>query len=177
VGVIFLKDIEVKLVCMLMRNCRKSDRELAKLVGVSQPTVSRIRTRLEKEGVIRYTGAADLRKLGYDIIAITFGNWKHPEYPDIKELKTKDFLTKHPNIIFASTGRGPNSDRVSISVHKTYSDYSAFIRELRSDWGEHWALTESFLLSLKSDNVIRPLSLAYLAECLEKERSEKRLET
>jgi DNA-binding Lrp family transcriptional regulator len=172
-----LKDTELKLVCMLLRNCRKSDRELAKLIGVSQPTVSRTRTRLEKEGVIRYTGAADLRKLGYDIIAISFGNWKHPQYPDVKELKTQDFLTKHPNVIFASTGRGFNSDRVSISVHKTYSDYSAFVQELRSDWGEHVTLTGSFLMSLRSDNVIRPISLTYLAECLEKERSEQRPKT
>lgn len=61
-----MKDIEIKLVCELIKNSRKSDRELAKLIGVSQPTVSRIRTRLEKEGVIEYTGTANLRKLGFE---------------------------------------------------------------------------------------------------------------
>jgi DNA-binding Lrp family transcriptional regulator len=72
-----LKDLELRLICELVRNSRKSDSELAKLIGVSQPTVSRIRTKLEEEGVIEYTGTVNLRELGFEIIAITFANWKH----------------------------------------------------------------------------------------------------
>lgn len=75
-----MKDTERKLICELMRNCKKSDRELAKLVGVSEPTVSRIRTKLEREGVIRYPGTADLKKLGFEIIALTFGNLKRHSF-------------------------------------------------------------------------------------------------
>jgi DNA-binding Lrp family transcriptional regulator len=45
-----IRDIELKILSELMKNARISDRELAKKIGVSQPTVSRIRSRLEKEG-------------------------------------------------------------------------------------------------------------------------------
>jgi len=173
-GAIVVKDVELKLLSELMKNCRRSDRELAKIIGVSQPTVSRIRTRLEREGVIHYNGVPDLGKLGYEIIAMTLGNWKRQQYPDTKVTKAQDFIAKHPSIIFVSTGRGNNSDRVAISIHRNYSDYAIFMQEIRSEWGECMQITDSFLISLGSDNVLRPLSLRYITECLEKEKSQQR---
>lgn len=44
-----MKDVELKLISELLKNSRRSDRELAKTLGVSQPTVSRTLKRLEKE--------------------------------------------------------------------------------------------------------------------------------
>jgi DNA-binding Lrp family transcriptional regulator len=170
-----LKEVEVKLICELIRNTRKSDRELAKLIGVSQPTVSRIRGRLEKEGVIEYAGVPDLRKLGFEIIAVTFGNSKNDRYTGAKVTKSKAFIDDHPNLIFVSCGRGLSSDRIAISVHKSYSDYAEYVREIRSEWAEFMTMTDSFLIALNSDDVPRPLSLKYIAECLEKEKPEREL--
>jgi DNA-binding Lrp family transcriptional regulator len=50
-----LKDIELRLISELVKNSRRSDRELAKVLGISQPTVSRARMRLEKQGLIDYS--------------------------------------------------------------------------------------------------------------------------
>jgi len=44
-----MKETELKLVSELMKNSRRSDRELARAMGVSQPTVSRMIRKLEKE--------------------------------------------------------------------------------------------------------------------------------
>ncbi|MGA3191256.1 MAG: Lrp/AsnC family transcriptional regulator [Candidatus Bathyarchaeia archaeon] len=164
-----MKEIEIRLVCELIRNSRKSDRELAKAIGVSQPTISRIRTRLEREGVIEYGGSANLRKLGFEIIAITFGNKKREQRPDTKVAKGKVFTAKNPNMIFVSTGMGLSSDMVAVSVHKTYSDYAEYLQEIRAEWAESMAVTGSFLIALNSDNVLRPLSMRYIADCLERE--------
>ncbi len=70
-----MKDLEIRLISELMKNSRRSDRQIAKELGVSQPTVSRTIARLEKEGVLReYTAIPDFRRLGYNLVAITFGN-------------------------------------------------------------------------------------------------------
>ena len=67
-----MKEIELKLLSELMKNSRRSDRDLAKAIGVSQPTVTRIRSRLEKEGYIKeYTMIPDFSRLGYEILALT----------------------------------------------------------------------------------------------------------
>lgn len=163
-------DAGLRLICELIRNSRRSDRELAKVIGVSQPTVSRNRERLEKEGVIEYTSVPNLGKLGFEIMAITFGNWKLAQYPDTRVSAAKDFAQRHPNLIFLSSGRGLNSDRVAITVHKDYSDYTKFMSEIRSDWGEFMEVTGSFLISLSSDDPLRNITFKYLADCLEKER-------
>ncbi len=56
-----------------MKNSHRSDRELAKAMGISQPTITRIRRKLEKEGYIKeYTIIPDFNKLGYEILAFTF---------------------------------------------------------------------------------------------------------
>jgi DNA-binding Lrp family transcriptional regulator len=39
-GEIVVKDVDLKLLSELMKNSRRIDRELAKIIGVSQPTVS-----------------------------------------------------------------------------------------------------------------------------------------
>jgi DNA-binding Lrp family transcriptional regulator len=68
-----IRDVEVKVLAELMRNSRRSDRELAKVVGVSQPTITRTRTKLEREGIIKeYTLVPDFKKLGYQIMAFLF---------------------------------------------------------------------------------------------------------
>jgi DNA-binding Lrp family transcriptional regulator len=67
------KDIQLRLISELMKNSRRSDRELARALKVSQPTVTRVRTRLEKEGIVKeYTMIPDFAKLGYQIRGVSF---------------------------------------------------------------------------------------------------------
>lgn len=61
------------MIAELMKNSRRSDRELAKAIGVSQPTITRLIKKLEKEGYIKeYTMIPDFRKLGYELMALIF---------------------------------------------------------------------------------------------------------
>ncbi len=167
-----MKDIELKLISELIKNSRRSDRELAKAIGISQPTVSRVRSRLEKEGLIEYTAVPNLAKLGFEIIAVTLAKrncQKHPEY-DIQ--KAKDFAKKNPNIIFGSSGNGLGYDRIGISIHKNYAEYSKFMQESKVYWGDLMSF-DSFLISLKSKDVVQPLSLRHFADYMRKEEEPK----
>jgi DNA-binding Lrp family transcriptional regulator len=68
-----MKETELKLIAGLMRNSRRSDRELAKAIRVPQPTVTRMIRRLEKEGVIKeYTMISDFSKLGYRPLTLSY---------------------------------------------------------------------------------------------------------
>ncbi len=66
-----LKPLDHRLLFELMRNAKRSDRQLAKLLGVSQPTVSRRRAFVKKELIDGYTAVPKWKKLGYEILAIT----------------------------------------------------------------------------------------------------------
>jgi len=163
-----LKDIELKLISELVKNSRRSDRDLAKAVGVSQPTVSRIRMRLEKQGLIEYSAIPNLAKLGFEILAVTLCKRDYVKHPEYGVQEAKEWAKKHPNMIFASIGNGLGYDRIGISIHKNYAEYSKFMQESNYYWGEFMSF-DSFLVSLKSNEVVQPLSLKRFAENLKKE--------
>jgi len=164
-----VKDVELRLVSELMKNSRRSDRELARVLGLSQPTVGRIVKKLEKEGIIQgYTMIPDMAKLGIEIVAITLAALKPPKDPEERMRKCVEFVEKHPNLIFISSGRGTSTDRVFISVHKNYSDYAKFMKEIKTEISEY-QITDTFLLSYKSDTILRQLSFKTLADYLKKE--------
>ena len=106
-----MKKIELRLIRELVKNCRRSDRELSRALGVSQPTVSRTIKKLEKEGVLgEYSAIPSLPKVGYGIVAVVLGKRDYSIAPEIKTEKARDFLKKHPNIIFGATGIGLGYD-------------------------------------------------------------------
>ena len=61
-------------------------------------------------------------------------------------------------------------DSASISVHKDYGDYSKFLREIKREWGKNVATFDSFILSLDSDDLVRPITFKYLGEYIYKDR-------
>jgi DNA-binding Lrp family transcriptional regulator len=167
-----MKDMELKLVSELFKDSRRSDRELAKAIGISQPTVSRTIRKLKKEGVIKeHTLIADFRKLGIELAAFTFGVWSPEQiknYPQAERVeKAKRFLSEHPNVIFASSGQGLRMERMMVTVHKNYQDYSEFMRQAKAEW-EGLVRLESFVISLDSDVVTLPFSFRNMGKYIGK---------
>ncbi|MCK5593414.1 Lrp/AsnC family transcriptional regulator, partial [Candidatus Bathyarchaeota archaeon] len=153
-----------------------SDRKLADSIGVSQPTVTRRRARLEKELSLHYTVIPDFSKLGMEIVAIHFVQWKPEGYETLSQTedlmkKMNEFLSKHPNVIFASSGQGCGFTRMAVTVHRDYSDFVNFRTDFEKDWGQYTAKYESFIISLKSDKVLRHLTLKYLADYIKNTNS------
>jgi DNA-binding Lrp family transcriptional regulator len=58
-----MKTVELRLMAELMKNSRRSDRDLAKAVGVSQPTIGRTIKKLEKEGYIKEYTPISLQRM------------------------------------------------------------------------------------------------------------------
>lgn len=166
-----LKDVEKKLIAELMRNSRRSDRELSKVIGVSQPTVSRIVKRLEKEGLIReYTMIPDFQKLGYELVALTFVKLdKTLTQEEIEKAReaTRERLkqTRFP-IIMLERGMGLGYDGVLVSLYDNYTSYTEHMNMLRTFPFLELAHMESFIISLDDKIRYRPLTLKIVADHL-----------
>ena len=159
-----LTPIDHQILFQLIKNSRQSDRQIAKTLKISQPTVTRRRTILEKNGLLEYTSIPDLKKLGFEILAFIFGKWNFQKYPDTHIDDMRKFIDNHPNIIFISTGTGQTYDRIGISFHRNYSDYSKTIQDFQEGWGKYFETFSSFIVSLQSDNILRNLTFKHLAE-------------
>jgi len=154
-----MKKRMLKLLFELMKNAKRSDREIAKIIGVSQPTITRMRQRLEKTAIVDYTVIPDWTELGFEIMAMTFVKAKG--LPETTE-KAKKWAMNNPNVVFAAGGEGMGMDYSIMSFHNNYSDFSSFIDNLKTEWAENLQGLQSFLMTTGEERTVKPLSLKYL---------------
>jgi DNA-binding Lrp family transcriptional regulator len=166
-----IKDTEIELIAELMKNSRRSDRELARAVGISQPTVSRLIKKLEKEGIIReYTMIPNFRRLGYQIMAITFfGRQETEKEKERAELRKAalEMERKTPvgNFLVAN-GMGLDKGRVVINLFRDYSNYSESMKAIKNLPHIDPDRTGSFLIDLNDESNFRMLSMTEISSQL-----------
>jgi DNA-binding Lrp family transcriptional regulator len=163
-----LKDLDYSILFELMKNSKTSDRQLAKKIGVSQPTVTRRRKRLEDDVLDGYTAIPRWAELGYNILAVTlvkaplkFGS---EQMVNAATEKSLNWLERQPNVIFGGGCRGFGMTGLMISIHRTYSDLDKFLGDHRQHLGDLLDDVQTIIVNLKSEAVYRPLHLKYLAE-------------
>jgi DNA-binding Lrp family transcriptional regulator len=180
-----MKDIELELLSELMRNSRRSDRDLAKAMESSQPMVTRTRNRLEREGCIKeYAMVPDFHKLGFEIMAFAFVKFRSGISPEeINELREVAKMMEKENpsaILMIMGGMGLGYDGIIASFHENYSDYSKFMRDaeerarLRLSPLIDISALESFVVSLKARDSYQLLTFSTIARYLLSMRSKRK---
>jgi DNA-binding Lrp family transcriptional regulator len=169
-GEMILKEIERKMLSELIRNSRRSDRELAKAIGTSQPTATRVRTKLEKEGYIKeYTAIPNFSKIGYTILALNFIKL------DLKLTRTReeleafrkthyDAMNETPNaIMLIKRGMGLGYSAVVVSLHQSYAACDQFRDTLKDSMSANITGMDTFLVNLEEERSTMPFSFGMLA--------------
>jgi len=150
------QDRMISLLLELIKNSKRSDRDLAKILDVSQPTLTRMRKKLERDGyILDYTAIPNMTKLGFEIIAFTFlnidrfGDESKQVNLELAERAHK-WVAHNTKIIFAAGGEGlEGKNCMMISVHPDFTDFTDFISDFRSQWAARIKNMDSFLVSLK----------------------------
>jgi DNA-binding Lrp family transcriptional regulator len=163
-----MKPIDHKLLSELMKDCRRSDRELAKALGTSQPTVSRRRVSLENSFIDGYTAIPKWDKIGFELVAFSFVKhrikYAKPEVQEKIYMKVKEWMMKQPNVILAISGKGMGWDGIFVSFHKNYSDFAEFMRKHNSELSEFLIDSQSFIADINPTTIRKSFHLKYLAE-------------
>jgi DNA-binding Lrp family transcriptional regulator len=161
-----LKTVDYKLLWELMKNSRRSDRELAKSLGTSQPTVSRRRMIIEKSFIDGYTAIPKWEKIGFELVAFTFVKHKikyaKPEVREEGFRKVEEWMMKQPNVILAIDGQGLGWDGVCVSFHRSYSDFAEFVRKHNSELSDFVIESQSFIADINPTTIRKPFHLKYL---------------
>jgi DNA-binding Lrp family transcriptional regulator len=162
-----LKPIDYKLLFELMKDSHRSDRQLAKALGVSQPTVTRRRAMIEENFIEGYTIIPKFGKIGFEIAAFTFLKSKLKQKTGQerdKAAKTlEEWYLNQPNVLLVADGRGMGWDAVCVSLHKNFSDFAEFIKAQDSELSEWIIENQTFNADLKAGTAIKPFHLKYLA--------------
>ena len=161
-----LKQIDYKLLFELMKDSHRSDRQLAKVLGVSQPTVTRRRAMLEENFIEGYTVIPKFGQIGFEIAAFTFLKSKLKnktgDEKDQALKKLNEWYNKQPNVILVLDGRGMGWDAICVSLHENFSSFSEFIRAHDSELSDWIVESQTFHADLKTGLVLKPFHLKYL---------------
>ena len=162
-----LKPIDYKLLFELMKDSHRSDRQLAKALGVSQPTVTRRRAILEENYIEGYTIIPKFGKIGFEIAAFTFLKNKLKQKTGKEKegalKKLNEWYMKQPNVLLVQDGNGMGWDAICVSMHKNFSDFAEFIRAQNSELSDWIIESQTFHADLKPGITIKPFNLKYLA--------------
>jgi len=120
-----LDDIDRKLLSELLKDSKRSFRELAKAIGVSAATVINHVQRLVSAGVIKdYAVRLDHERLGYELTVVT-----EITVSKGKLLETDEEIAKLPSVcaVYDITGL---TDAMVVAKFKSRSDLSEFTKSL-----------------------------------------------
>jgi DNA-binding Lrp family transcriptional regulator len=122
-----LDDIDKKILAELLKDSKRSYRDIARAVGVSASTVINHVNRLESAGVIKdYTVRLDFERLGYELTVITEMTVSRG-----KLLETQEEIAKMPYVcgVYDVTGE---IDSIVIAKFRNRRELSEFPKDLLS---------------------------------------------
>lgn len=160
-----------QLLLEYLKDSSRSDRQIATALKISQPTVSRMRTRLVEEGLVRHFSAIpDLAKMGYEIMAFSFVKFNTAEVAKFDKESVMKVAGKaiawaqsQHCVIFDARTEGMGVDAINVSVHKDYAAYQNFLTASKEAWGNLKADVRYILVDLVGGVAKQP-SFKYLAE-------------
>jgi DNA-binding Lrp family transcriptional regulator len=166
-----MRKTELSVLIELMKGCRRSDRELAKVLHVSQPTVTRSRRKLEREGYIKeYAAIPDFCKLGYEIMGVTLIKTSESSTRErsggVRQAVVKVEQEGLPASLMAVNGEGFQKNRLFITLYEDYSAYSEAMQLTKQSPHIEVKSLESFLVSLKDKDSYRLLTMSAIANDL-----------
>ena len=167
IGLRELKPIDYNLLFELMKDSHRSDRQIAKALGVSQPTVTRRRAMLEENYIDGYTVVPKFGQIGFEIVAFTFLKSKLEHLSGDERTKAlqklKDWYNMQASVVLVQEGRGLGWDLVCVSLHENYSAYANFVRTHDSELADIIVESATFQADLTPGVTIKPFNLKYLA--------------
>lgn len=138
---------ERQVLIEVIKDARISDQHIARTIGTSRPTIAKIRQRLEKKYIKRYTAIIDFHKIGLTIVVITLFRWD--DFSKNKEMKIVfDYIKSLPYVLRFSNGIGIGSmTMVIVSVHEDFEKYETFWGKIQEKGGDNIREVQAFISS------------------------------
>lgn len=148
-----MDDVDTRIVDLLQTDARLTQAQIAKKVGLSQPSVAdRIRKLEEQRVITGYAAKVDPRKLGKDITAFIGVGIEHPKYFDQfakKVLGLEEILECH-------RVAGQDSYLLKVRTENTGTLDRLLVEQLRTLPGVTRTHTTIVLCSVKEETHVAP---------------------
>ena len=133
----------------LAKGTDNNDSQIAKEMGLNRSSVSRMRKKLVKEGLLTgSTPTLDLEKLGVCFYYVLVFQWN--AFADKKlTKKMEDEFTSTPHTTYFAEGSNPNSKYIAKMAFLSFEEYNDFLAEFKGKYGKSISGLESFFIQPK----------------------------
>ena len=147
-----MDDLDLRLLDLLQSDGRRTQLELSREVGLSQPAVAERIRKLEGRGVITgYAARVDAAKLGKDITAFIGVSIEHPKYFDGFARK----VLAMPEVLEAHRVAGQDSYILKVKTANTKTLDQLLVETLRTISGVTRTHTTIVLTSIKEETLVQ----------------------
>ena len=157
-----MKDVDYYLLVEFLRNSRRSDRQMGKDLGISQPTVTRRRGILENTVIEEYTAIPKFAHIGFELAAFTLMktnlNCRRGKEREEALWEMKDWFKDQLNVLVVAQGNGMGWDAICLSFHENYTDYAEFMAKHQSELSNIIVESRSFQMPLRNGAAIKSFS-------------------
>ncbi|NOR85913.1 hypothetical protein GQ473_07415 [archaeon] len=146
-----LKNKEKTVFAELLISGRKPDKHIAQERKISQPTVTRIRQKLEREKYIEsYHAMSSFKKMGLNIVVFTTFTWNDYSKKEVVDAFITDLIA-NSKVMFFSRGNGfTGKTAMMITMHGNVSCYEDFLVDLKVKWGKYLDRVDQFISSTEN---------------------------
>ena len=120
-----LDALDLEILRILMKNCRKSAREIARELGKSPTIIAKKVRKLEELGVVKSCKAVvDVKKLGFGIMALIMLNVEGAHIEEVERV-----LAKEPNVrgVYDITGE---FDVAILALFRDVDELDRFVKRM-----------------------------------------------
>ena len=124
-SVVELDALDLEILRILMKNCRKSAREIARELGKSPTIIAKKVRRLEELGVVKSCKAVvDVKRLGFGIMALIMLNVEGAHIEEVERV-----LAKEPNVrgVYDITGE---FDVAILALFRDVDELDRFVKRM-----------------------------------------------
>ncbi len=148
-----MDEVDARIVDLLQTDARLTQAQIAKKVGLSQPSVADRIRKLEDQRVITgYAAKVDPRKLGKDVTAFIGVNIEHPKHFDHFAKKVMDL----EEILECHRVAGQESYLLKVRTENTSTLDRLLVKQLRTLAGVTSTHTTIVLCSVKEETHVAP---------------------
>lgn len=146
-----MDDADRRIIDLLQRNARKTQSEIAREVGLSQPAVADRIRKLEERGVLQsYVARVDAAELGVDITAFIGVGIEHPKFFDAFTRKVKGL----DEVLECHRVAGEDSYLLKVKTRNTRSLDRLLVEVLRTLPGVTRTHTTIVLATIKEETYV-----------------------
>jgi DNA-binding Lrp family transcriptional regulator len=125
---------DLRVLFSLIAKSNKSDRAMAKVLGISNASLSKRRKKLENEGYIKeYTIIPDLHRMGIELVIFHFATTSDV-YTSAQVEAAREFFKKYPGVLGLFEERSHRGTSwFAITVHRNYEDFMEMSKKINED--------------------------------------------